>query len=146
MSRFIGVKQYYARGSDWRVSAIHFPSHNCLFRILCGTFHPWVIAWLITFKCFLVHRMHRGKESKQRIRPREHAYRLHAEGAMPDEIDNDDLEKLLDNAAKTSSDLSTPGPKVVPGVDAELGFCGIRTPPTEGSAGGGARSSLSRNF
>ncbi|KAE8182628.1 hypothetical protein CF336_g8479 [Tilletia laevis] len=36
--------------------------------------------------------------------------------------------------------------KVVPGVDAELGFCGLRTPPTEGSAGGGARSSLSRNF
>ncbi|KAE8228889.1 hypothetical protein CF326_g6160 [Tilletia indica] len=109
MSRFIGVKQYYARGSVWRVSAIHFPSHDCLFRILCGTYHPWMIVWPITFKCFLVHRMHRGTESKQRTRLREHAYRLHAEGATLDDVDNVDLEEILENSAKTSSDRSVPG-------------------------------------
>ncbi|KAE8219944.1 hypothetical protein CF319_g6455 [Tilletia indica] len=109
MSRFIGVKQYYARGSVWRVSAIHFPSHDCPFRILCGTYHPWMIVWPITFKCFLVHRMHRATESKQRIRFREHAYRLHAEGATLDDIDNVDLEEILENSAKTSSDRSVPG-------------------------------------
>ncbi|KAL9938291.1 hypothetical protein V8E36_002914, partial [Tilletia maclaganii] len=122
LPRFIGVRQYYARGSERALDIPQFPSHDCCFRVMCGTYHPWVVGWLATTKCHLVHRIHRGKESKQKLRPGARTNIIKTEGGINmDDLDVDWIDSAADDDRLDLAGAALPTSGATPSTSAAAG-------------------------